>query len=74
MFVLFSVDGGWSEYGPFTEWTVCSVTCGSGSQMRTRERSCNNPLPQFGGKICEGKLEETETKSCDMKKCPGMIG
>ncbi|KAK7097246.1 hypothetical protein V1264_004254 [Littorina saxatilis] len=42
-------DGGWS---PWTTWTSCSVTCGSGK--RSRFRMCNDPLPEPGGRFCKG--------------------
>ena len=60
----FSVDGGWSPWG---NWTSCSVTCGKGRQTRTR--NCSNPVPQFGGKDCQGKLEDAQSCS-DKKHCP----
>lgn len=58
------IDGGWSDWG---NWTRCSVTCGNGTQTRTR--TCTNPPPQFNGKDCQGKLEDG--RSCmDREKCP----
>lgn len=58
------IDGG------FTEWSAyggCSKTCGDdGSQKRTR--SCSNPPPQFGGKDCQGHVEETQ--DCNRRRCP----
>ncbi|XP_053398910.1 SCO-spondin-like isoform X2 [Mercenaria mercenaria] len=58
------VDGGWSFW---SEWGLCSKTCGMGIKMRARQ--CDNPLPKHGGKTCPGSaLEETV---CDMgKHCP----
>ena len=60
-----SVNGGWSEYGP---WRSCSVTCGGG--LVTRIRTCTNPPPQHGGAQCEGG--GFQTKPCGSKPCPGM--
>ncbi|XP_035670097.1 adhesion G protein-coupled receptor L3-like [Branchiostoma floridae] len=58
------VDGGWSEWSPLS---VCSVTCGVGTQ--TRDRSCTNPAPANGGAVCEGDTEETQV--CDSGvSCP----
>ena len=62
-----SVDGGWSEYG---EWSECSAECDGGTQTRTKE--CNNPAPQHGGADCEGEGEET--RECNAHSCPGYRG
>lgn len=58
------IDGGWSPWG---NWTSCSVTCGNGTQTRTR--NCNNPEPQFGGKDCQGKIEDSQPCR-DREHCP----
>lgn len=57
------VDGGWSE---FTQWSKCSVSCGSGSQKRSR--SCTNPKPSKGGKLCQGKPVQIQV--CRKPACP----
>jgi cysteine-rich repeat protein len=51
------INGGWSE------WGVCSVTCGGGTQSRT----CTNPAPANGGTDCTGEA----TQSCNTNSCPG---
>jgi len=51
------VHGGWSAWSPLSG---CSVTCGDGTQFRTR--SCTNPAPGPGGNPCEG--EEREELPC----------
>lgn len=58
-----SVDGGWSVW---QTWGRCSVTCGNG--VRNRARSCNNPVPQYGGNQCAG--DATEIHFCHERSCP----
>ena len=56
------VDGNWSQYG---EWGHCSAPCGSGN--RTRNRTCTNPEPQYGGANCTGifsRIQECNTFAC----------
>lgn len=64
------VDGGYSPWG---KWSACSKTCGKDSGEKTRERFCNKPQPQNGGKDCSALGKNKETKSCKpkAKKCPG---
>ncbi|KAL5251920.1 hypothetical protein ACHWQZ_G014901 [Mnemiopsis leidyi] len=57
------IDGGWSNYGG---WTECTETCGTGTQTRTR--TCTNPAPLYGGADCTGTAEETQ--ECNTKPCP----
>lgn len=59
-----SVDGGW---GAWQTWSSCSVTCGSGVQNRAR--SCDNPVPQYGGHQCTG--DATKIQICHERSCPG---
>ena len=60
------VDGGLSEW---SEFGLCSKTCGVGQQNRSR--SCSNPAPLNGGKACEGALEET--RDCNIEECPSTV-
>ena len=57
----FVVDCTWNE---FSEWSVCSVTCGNGTA--TRMRTMNEA--QYGGLDCVG--ESLETQWCKDKECP----
>ncbi|CAD5111793.1 DgyrCDS1067 [Dimorphilus gyrociliatus] len=48
----------------WTNWTLCSSSCGSG--IRVRERKCIGPL--HGGSFCTGELFEKEI--CNTEPCP----
>lgn len=58
-----SVNGNW---GPWSLWDTCAVTCGGGIQKRSR--LCNDPEPQFGGKDCIG--DAVNTQICNKQDCP----
>ncbi|KAK6174213.1 hypothetical protein SNE40_017532 [Patella caerulea] len=58
-----TVNGDWGEWSNFTE---CSVTCGGGHQHRNR--SCDNPEPANGGADCSGN--RVENVSCNANHCP----
>ncbi|XP_043929914.1 thrombospondin-1 isoform X2 [Protopterus annectens] len=57
------INGNW---GPWSEWDVCSLTCGGGIQKH--KRLCNNPAPKYGGKPCVGPAVETQI--CNKQDCP----
>merc|ERR1719309_1791426 len=57
------VDGG---FGPWTVWGVCSKSCGSGNQDRSRK--CNNPAPAHGGDPCLGDFNQNQI--CNSQPCP----
>ncbi|KAL4218622.1 A disintegrin and metalloproteinase with thrombospondin motifs 13 [Mactra antiquata] len=57
-----SIDGGWSEWTPFTP---CSRSCNGG--VKLRRRRCHRPLPQFGGKHCVG--ESSQAQICNFAAC-----
>jgi hypothetical protein len=60
-----AVDGCWSKW---SEWSLCSVTCGDGG-MSLRNRSCTEPVPANGGKVCFGVY--TEHRLCSVsRECP----
>ncbi|KAF7240464.1 Semaphorin-5A [Varanus komodoensis] len=46
-------NGGWA---PWTSWSPCSTSCGIG--FRVRQRSCSNPSPRHGGRVCVGQSRE----------------
>ncbi|XP_067894357.1 isthmin-2 [Heterodontus francisci] len=48
----------YEENEDWSAWSPCTVTCGTGNQKRTR--SC--------GYACTA----TESRTCDLKRCPGM--
>uniref|UniRef100_A0A8W8KZK8 SUEL-type lectin domain-containing protein n=1 Tax=Magallana gigas TaxID=29159 RepID=A0A8W8KZK8_MAGGI len=56
------IDGSWASWG---SWGTCTVTCGGGTQDRTR--TCSNPTPQYGGASCPGSL--TSTQDCNTQIC-----
>ena len=56
-------DGTW---GAWASWSACSLTCGGGMQVRTR--NCNNPSPYNGGATCEGS--QSENQACNSHACP----
>ena len=57
------VDGGFSDW---SQWTGCTLTCGTGSSER--DRDCTNPAPQHGGAVCSGDTDDTRT--CNTHNCP----
>ncbi|XP_029929330.1 semaphorin-5B-like [Myripristis murdjan] len=59
-----SRNGGWT---PWSSWGQCSTSCGIGFEVR--QRSCNNPSPRHGGRICVG--QGREERLCNEKTpCP----
>ena len=63
--IFISVNGG---YTPWSEFSVCSATCGGGIQQRTR--ICTNPAPSNGGKDCTQLGATTESRNCSSNSCP----
>ncbi|XP_055364320.1 A disintegrin and metalloproteinase with thrombospondin motifs 8-like [Betta splendens] len=64
---LIVVDGGWSFWGP---WQQCSKTCGGGVEFSYRE--CTDPVPENGGKYCEG--QRIRYQSCNSQPCDNNKG
>ncbi|KAM8882889.1 adhesion G protein-coupled receptor B2 isoform 19-T19 [Synchiropus picturatus] len=78
--IISSVEGQWSEWGP---WARCSVTCSTGSQQRQRRcgasvhgwaeckgphqesRECTNPSCSGGGNWGSWSHWSTCSKTCD---------
>ncbi|XP_021376110.1 coadhesin-like [Mizuhopecten yessoensis] len=58
-----SVNGNWSVW---MAWSSCSASCGNGT--RTRNRTCDNPVPAFGGEECYGI--NTDSEECMIINCP----
>uniref|UniRef100_A0A8C9FR80 Sema domain-containing protein n=1 Tax=Pavo cristatus TaxID=9049 RepID=A0A8C9FR80_PAVCR len=48
-----SRNGAWT---PWSSWAPCSTSCGIGFQVR--QRSCSNPAPRYGGRVCVGQSRE----------------
>jgi len=63
----FSSWSGWSNSGGYDDGAsgTCSVSCGTGTQNRTR--TCTNPTPQYGGSSCSGSTSEDQ--SCNTQSC-----
>uniref|UniRef100_A0A4W3HW95 Peptidase M12B domain-containing protein n=1 Tax=Callorhinchus milii TaxID=7868 RepID=A0A4W3HW95_CALMI len=61
------VEGNWGSWSP---WGECSRTCGGGVQFSFRD--CSDPVPQNGGKYCEG--QRTQYQSCNTHGCPTSNG
>lgn len=51
--MVFLRNGGWT---PWSSWGQCSTSCEIGFEVR--QRSCNNPSPRHGGRVCVGQARE----------------
>lgn len=60
-------NGGWT---PWSSWSQCSSSCGMGFEVR--QRSCNNPSPRHGGRICVGQGRE-ERWDCSLNLVEDML-
>ena len=63
--ILIPVDCSWNTWG---QWSTCSVTCGTGSQGRTRTKA---QQAANGGNQCRGSSRDT--RNCKTQNCPGKI-
>ena len=60
-------DGNW---GPWSDFTTCSVSCGNGTKRR--ERHCNNPPKSGNGTYCSlDGSRGTEVMPCSLQSCSG---
>ncbi|XP_071104562.1 SCO-spondin-like isoform X4 [Haliotis cracherodii] len=63
------IDGGVTQWGQWSD-PGCSVTCGtSATKTLTRTRTCTNPTPQFGGRVCTELLNENTVRNCGLQSC-----
>ena len=60
---MFTVNCNWGEW---SSWEDCSVTCAGGTQGR--KRSIDVPA-EYGGNNCTGG--DTENQACNTNSCPG---
>ncbi|CAB0012983.1 unnamed protein product [Nesidiocoris tenuis] len=63
-----TVHGGWTSW---STWSACSQTCGIA--VKTKRRSCTNPAPQHGGRVCVGE-ERYEMYCHSNPPCPAITG
>ncbi|GFR96214.1 thrombospondin-1 [Elysia marginata] len=61
----FPIAGNW---GQWTSWGACSVTCGAGKKQRFR--LCDSPPPRHGGEFCQGG--HVEWSPC-LRHCSDML-
>ena len=57
-------------YTSWSDWSLCSTTCGEG--IMTRIRTCTNPPPMYGGSDCFATGSAFQQKPCTIKiNCKG---
>ena len=62
------VDGQW---GIWKEWSKCDGRCPQDiNGVRTRNRLCDSPSPNYGGNYCIG--ESNKTESCNLNTSCGI--
>ncbi|XP_062714042.1 semaphorin-5A [Aedes albopictus] len=59
-----TVHGGWTDW---SAWSACSQTCGMA--VKTRRRTCGNPKPAHGGRVCVGP-DRAEIYCSHLPPCP----
>ena len=66
--LIFSADCVWS----WSEWSLCSQTCGPRPGKRERRRKEETPAINGGsGSECEPSIIENEDCNMKLKPCPG---
>lgn len=56
------------NYSSWSNFSLCSKSCGNGTMERTR--NCSNPEPKHGGMNCSYLGLPNEVKSCNAFPCP----
>ena len=64
------VDGGWTVWGDWSSTCLCDHVTGTGHENRTR--TCTNPPPDCGGRVCDGS--ESESRDCSIDCCKSVDG
>jgi semaphorin 5 len=59
-----TVHGAWTEW---SAWSQCSQSCGMA--VKTRRRTCGNPKPAHGGRVCVG-IDRDEIYCSNLPPCP----
>ncbi|GLH12202.1 Semaphorin-2A [Gryllus bimaculatus] len=59
-----TVHGGWTSW---SAWSACSQTCGTA--VKTKRRTCGNPAPAHGGRVCVGQ-DRSEIYCTSNPPCP----
>ena len=59
------------RYSPWSVWSSCTTTCGNGT--KSRNRTCSNPVPLFGGNNCSVLGVSMEVTRCEYFCTVGMI-
>lgn len=62
-----TVHGGWTAW---SAWSACSQTCGLA--VKTRRRTCGNPAPAHGGRVCVGE-DRSEIYCTSNPPCPAKL-